>query len=896
MQISIKMMLSSINNSFEQDTHDTDANCDGPDLDFVYADVDTYQNEIAELYSYTETSEFQQNVKAFEDQMEMYDLPPNWQKLDSNAQRSIIMKLIDQLEVSNRSFRMQAARCILYLAQGCWAEVQSDEEQIQNTRDNVIVLYELGVFLSFIDLLNMEIESACSPDIVAVKITNVTLSDSADLRVILSVLYTITETIRNEKEKDSEDYRRIGESFVQDINSPLPDGELLSVKLLGMITRFCSGAAPHFPMKKVVLLLWKISLMGLGGMEVLKNLKNEYRIKAGLEPISEDTLEVTKCMRASSPPATAADYLDNQNLKRNAFRRSLMKQRFLDEQEQMDMELTPGNEGAPNGGSNGSGHGGGNGGNQNGEDDYYRPFEDPSSSSSTSGISTANPNNLPSYSAQPSVQTPQITTCLPWTPKVRQKDIDQFLDISRNKFIGYSLIDDHESLAGLPQPIHEGVETLRRHMYVSLADIQIKKEEEIARNPISTQEDEIQMTPAEVLYQAILPNLPQYMIALLKVLLAASPTSKSKTESINIMADVLPKKMPLTATLTLDMGRHKEIIVKAVSAIILLYLKHFKLNHIYQFEFMSQHLVFANCIPLVLKFFNQNITEFVSMKNTIPLLDFPSCVIGEQPDLSGDSFVYSGDVTDKPYSWRNVFSCINLLRILNKLIKWKHSRVMMLVVFKSAPILKKTLKVRHAMMQLYVLKLLKMQTKYLGRQWRKSNMKTMSAIYSKVRHRLNDDWAFGNDLESRPWDFQAEECTLRACVDRFNLRRYPEATQKCGAGGNNGNSANNSDNSSSGNAAGGNVDGNSGGGTSNIGYTSSGGGNNLVPGLSSQIQDYGIEGGFPSDEILTHSDFAFFGHSGWWDRKVELTDYFKANYSLWLEEEVYNNQTDWDSL
>ena len=78
----------------------------------------------------------------------------------------------------------------------------------------------------------------------------------------------------------------------------------------------------------------------------------------------------------------------------------------------------------------------------------------------------------------------------------------------------------------------------------------------------------------------------------------------------------------------------------------------------------------------------------------------------------------------------------------------------MLVVFKSAPILKRTLKVKHAMLQLYVLKLLKMQTKYLGRQWRKSNMKTMSAIYTKVRHRLNDDWAFGNDVDSRPWDFQ----------------------------------------------------------------------------------------------------------------------------------------------
>ena len=27
-------------------------------------------------------------------------------------------------------------------------------------------------------------------------------------------------------------------------------------------------------------------------------------------------------------------------------------------------------------------------------------------------------------------------------------------------------------------------------------------------------------------------------------------------------------------------------------------------------------------------------------------------------------------------------------------------------------------------------------------------------------------------MDARPWDFQAEECALRACVDRFNSRRY----------------------------------------------------------------------------------------------------------------------------
>lgn len=81
-------------------------------------------------------------------------------------------------------------------------------------------------------------------------------------------------------------------------------------------------------------------------------------------------------------------------------------------------------------------------------------------------------------------------------------------------------------------------------MYTSLSEIQIQKEEEIAKNPISTQEPPIRQTAMETLYQAMLPNLPQHMIALLKILLAAAPTSKAKTDSINIMADVLPEEMP----------------------------------------------------------------------------------------------------------------------------------------------------------------------------------------------------------------------------------------------------------------------------------------------------------------------------------------------------------------
>lgn len=128
------------------------------DLEFVYDDTDTHSNEIAELYSYTEQAELQLNVRAFEDQMDMYGLPPSWQRLTLDNRRAVIMKLLDQLEVSSKPLRMRAARCVLYIAQGCWAEMQSDAEQQQWSTSNVMLLYEFDTFAAFSDQLNIEIE------------------------------------------------------------------------------------------------------------------------------------------------------------------------------------------------------------------------------------------------------------------------------------------------------------------------------------------------------------------------------------------------------------------------------------------------------------------------------------------------------------------------------------------------------------------------------------------------------------------------------------------------------------------------------------------------------------------------------------------------------------------
>lgn len=118
-----------------------------------------------------------------------------------------------------------------------------------------------------------------------------------------------------------------------------------------------------------------------------------------------------------------------------------MKQSSLDEQEQLGMELEAQNA-------------------ENEDDipDYYRQYDDPMNGDKNGSTNEAEFNKQPSITASLPAQHPT----LPWAPKVRSKDIYQFMDISRKKFIGYSLPDNIETTAGLPKPICEGINILKR--------------------------------------------------------------------------------------------------------------------------------------------------------------------------------------------------------------------------------------------------------------------------------------------------------------------------------------------------------------------------------------------------------------------------------------------------
>uniref|UniRef100_A0A4W3J2I2 Striatin interacting protein 1 n=1 Tax=Callorhinchus milii TaxID=7868 RepID=A0A4W3J2I2_CALMI len=562
---------------------DSEGFSESPDLEFEYADTDKWTAELSELYSYTEGPELHLNRKCFEEDFRTHVKDKKWTEVDICEHRAHAMRLLDGLEVTAREKRLRVARAILYVAQGTFGECNSEAEVQQWMRYNVFLLLEVGTFTALVELLSMEIDNsaACSN---AVRKPAISLADSTDLRVLLNIMYLMVETIRQEADEDKSEWRTMREAFRADLGLSLYNNELFSVMLFGMVTKFCSGHAPHFPMKKVLLLLWKSVLLSLGGFEDLQEIKVRKREGLGLPPLPEDSIKVIRNMRAASPPASASDLIEQQQKrarrehKVGSQTQALMKQDNLDAYNEKDPYKT---------------------------DD---PREDEDENDENDNSIEAEPFPLerdevmPPPIPHPASERLSYPKGLPWAPKVRSGDYYHF-----------------NTVVGLPRPIHESIKTLKQG------------------------EEEVEQSPAEILYQGILPSLPQYMIALLKILLAAAPTSKAKTDSINILADVLPEEMPTTVLqsmkLGVDVNRHKEIIVKAISAVLLLLLKHFKLNHIYQFEYMAQHLVFANCIPLILKFFNQNIMSYITAKNSISVLDFPYCVVHELPELTAESLV-----------------------------------------------------------------------------------------------------------------------------------------------------------------------------------------------------------------------------------------------------------------
>ena len=693
------------------------------DLEFIYADSESCQEELSQFYSYLEQEEVLSSKEAFLSVAGL--LFPDtviWRQLSIGERKVLIQTLLDHLDNANRSKRIRSLQALVYVVQGCWGEASSEEELRGSARKNCFQLLAHGV-LPFLcehlsrvaehDAYEMLSDSQEKLEDDQYGYNEPSYQSNPETRCCLDVLYHLVEECRRELDGGGEWEQEVRERLFQELSDPMTGEENLATLLFSMLLRFCNGSAPSLPVKKVLLLLWKVILTSLGGTDTLSTEKRVAREHVGLTGVFDE----------SRPAVPLPDFI--------------LQPRDPEELAREGSRVRRGEEG------------------------------------------------------------PQLM------PKIRRSEVEAFLDMAQNRFVGFKCgagALGGELLGDLPEAIHDSLKVLEQHLYIPLSELQIEREKYLQLIPplsphlfpkVTTPYSREQLdlcrlepsspTPTEILYKQLLPQLPQFMIALLKVLLAATPT-KNKTDSLNIYIDVCPNESQVNAMsnverrrVELDVHRYTEIVVKGVSSILFLLLKHFKLNHVYQFEFVCHHLVFANCIPLILKFFNQNLLQFIYSKSFISSLEYPACLL-YPPKLEEELELTDGDETEECegsyLSWRNMFSCINLLRVLQKLTKWKPSRTMVLVAFKSAQILKKVLKIRHPLIQVYALKLLKMQTRYLGRNWRRNNMKIMSSIYQNVRHHLHDDWAYGNDLNARPCDFQSLEMSLKQACDQFNHWHY----------------------------------------------------------------------------------------------------------------------------
>lgn len=378
--------------------------------------------------------------------------------------------------------------------------------------------------------------------------------------------------------------------------------------------------------------------------------------------------------------------------------------------------------------------------------------------------------------------------------------------------------------------------------------------------PLPQSEEQRRLSAVNDFYRDSLPHLQSLVIVLLKAVLNNVTDHVTKNGQNGLQAGIqFPNEVngigntsakpiengigPADAIENtaeeIDKLRSQEIAAKALSAILLLLLKWFKVSHILQYEYLTQLLLDSNYVPLILKlwqtqevgrschfrldreeseffFFcredsrnalpkrNSDATEDESEDEAMPP---PIKLKRDTPEENNDNnplspvaaldFGHPPEVDELGYpmtpmppspiklcSWRNIFTHINYLRVLQKVTRRKTHRALMLVTYKSSNHLKKTLKTPIHLLRYYTLKLFKSQVPFCGRKWRQANMKIITAVWLSVPAELRDDWLSGGgggmggacvgDVDGTVEDALPLEQSLRALTHWWNVRNYPE--------------------------------------------------------------------------------------------------------------------------
>ncbi|CAJ0747680.1 10493_t:CDS:10, partial [Entrophospora sp. SA101] len=637
---------------------------------FNYSDCDVISNEIDEFYSYVEIRQCLDNKKEFED-----GFKDSWIPSTISERRTYIEYLLEILDFKDPTKRLSAAKQLLYIAQGVFGETSSKEHHIEIIIENNKLLWKSGALLSYFQALKM----TCRAHDYYSRLDNVTdrqayIDDvNTEIGFYLTLIYMLVEVNLSDE--------NFGNELI-DLDPPMTVFLFETVASLREKDKNVKG----YPVKKLLLLLWKVILASLGGVDDIKKKKDTMRMLNGLPPVNNNKEFLTK--------STPFDY-----------------QTFQSEATQKYPTYAP------------------------------PPFSAQKESSNIF-FYTNNNNNI------------------------------NFSTNSNSSEIQPFIFPFSKSEPTIPKSIMEAGDLYLKFMYTSLSAIQSRKiKEEMKLNhpdfningsnynemegiinndaslPLLDNNDSVTQKDKEKLgRRSILPYMNNIVVVLLKLLLA---TISSNTNNNKGTENNDPQKGNATNNFNeVDIIRHREITSKAVSAILLLILKHLKVSHVLKFEYLSQLLIDSNCLLLILKMFGlQDISVSIKAKNEVEDLNFfhycrkvKDNPIQTLENNSIDNFNFTGNnnysecsspsskvqgrsekngnlnldeindvdevqsnynsvegyneinmennietIIDLDFSWRNFFTAINFLRIAQKLTKKKTHRILLLVQYKSSP-------------------------------------------------------------------------------------------------------------------------------------------------------------------------------------------------------------------
>ncbi|KAI9268038.1 hypothetical protein BDA99DRAFT_504690 [Phascolomyces articulosus] len=316
---------------------------------------------------------------------------------------------------------------------------------------------------------------------------------------------------------------------------------------------------------------------------------------------------------------------------------------------------------------------------------------------------------------------------------------------------------------GTPKAIEEAGQLYNSYMDMSVSQYQIIQEREKlfqqTRSNSVVQYDSLKKV--DNFYALVVQDLPVVVNVLLEQLLTLAPTIESPTfESTGRGME------PVDDHEHADAVRNREIIRATVSSLLLLLLKWFKASHVMKFEYLSQLLADSGYLMLsVRSLMIEDLKTIFRTKSHNEAYGFFSQLVhmnfNEEGTFSSStcsssssfSISYSWDQSppespciddiddDMTCNQLNRIWVLDTLRILQMMTKGKPLRNRILAQYNARIPLKRIAKHNNdSIEELYALKLLKSQVRYLGLKWRTNNMKTVSAISRRCPMNLRDDW------------------------------------------------------------------------------------------------------------------------------------------------------------